>query len=233
MKSPRLRRTLLRGGALAFLLLAMFQGRGAAYLRLAPEAWTKTSPDGRYLLVMLRKPAAGGAGSAAPAWKTICAAYPQSGVYRNDGSREMLWQIDGYCLEGDVRFSPDGRQVVIAGCESWVGAGSFRIAFLAAGRAPKWVVFSRCVPFGRLKRKFSYRFFEPREFRFDPAGLTCTVRSEMGENLVFDARTGALRAVSSPWHRCALGLLACLLAVIAVLAWGLARRRRKTSPPHC
>jgi hypothetical protein len=183
--------------------------------------WQLPSPDGQFLLVMIPE------GERYNQWervKALRATYPRSGVYRNDASHELLWLIDGYYDKASVFFASDGQQVVISSCQA--SGDDCLVLFLASDRRPKYLALDQCVPFARLKALISRLFFERDKDSFDPDALTYTVWSYMGERFTFDVRTGTLRDVSSPWHRCAVGVLACLAAIGAVLAWWLIRRGR-------
>jgi hypothetical protein len=211
----------LRWAAAVLLGLAVFQGQAEAKLRRA-DPWEQASPDGRFLLVMIPDEKFVHPDDRANV-QALRAIYPHNGVYRNDGSRELLWKGGPYCYQGSVYFSSDGQHVVVSGCSP---LDMIAFAFLAADREPKYIALYEQVPFEHLKSRLSLRFIYLGRDQFNPDTLIYTVWSEAGERFTFDVRTGELRDVSSPWHRCVIEGLAFLAAIAAVLVWWLIRRRQ-------
>ena len=92
--------------ALCFILLASIQNLRADS-PAAPFSYKQVTKNGKYVFVMLVH-TAGDQES-----KALQAQYPNSGLYRNDGSRTPLWNVGWYAFKVDV--SSDGKHLVKGG----------------------------------------------------------------------------------------------------------------------
>jgi hypothetical protein len=156
--------------------------------------------------------------------------YPQSGLYRNDGSATPLWTVDWNAYRVDV--SSDGRHLVRWGPWPWKGAfGEMALAFYEDGREMQRYRVSDLVanPQSLPASVSHYQWLD--DASFDDAASTVTLQTLNGERYTFDVRTGLLIDGTRPAPGSANTLLAASLAVV-VAAVGLlvvrlrARRRR-------
>src|SRR5947209_5546518 len=90
------------------MLLAVHPRPTLADSPAPPRSYAKTSQNGQYLFVM-RLPN----WSESDEGRKIRETYPSSGLYRNDGSREAIWEVDWYTF--DVEVCNDGIHLVRKG----------------------------------------------------------------------------------------------------------------------
>ncbi len=77
----------MRRPALSLVLLALAAAPAGAYTEPIWQSYTRTSPDGAFVFVVLHPPREG-------VRDTIAEKYPRSGLYRN-GSAELVWAFTG------------------------------------------------------------------------------------------------------------------------------------------
>src|SRR5262245_49537498 len=80
--------------ALAVLALALFASITRADKPVFPSSYSVVTKDERFVFVMLVP--SGMRSEERAKGKEVQQKYDQSGLYRNDGSREPLWTVDGY-----------------------------------------------------------------------------------------------------------------------------------------
>jgi hypothetical protein len=193
-----------------------------------PFSWTKPTADGRHVFVMRSPPyvsAPGGRWSDEnkPSIRAIRLTYPQSGLYRNDGSTAPLWAVDWYAYEGNVDVASDGVHLVRRDGGGSMESSAF--SFFANGRLVRRYTIGELVDAGwRLDRSVTRLFWSKHE-AFDDAALRYVVDTADGNAFVFDVATGAILSESRQilyefWI--AAGVL--ILAAVTLLCWGLRRR---------
>ena len=213
--------------AIALLALANFFGPGLhrAMAALSPcDSWQTVSADKNFVLVMISwKPASedGDVGSSA---RAIRMKYPQSGLYRNDGSTTPLWTMPYRCEHSEVYIAPDGQHLLFA--NDWnagsdvVGMVTFFEQDRQLGRFTVTELTSclnaKCLLGGFPRRTSSV---------FDPGAMRYSVSTNHGEWYVFDASTGRLIEHSSPFalYCVAAGVI---LAGGTAIGWWVLRGRR-------
>lgn len=189
---------------------------------LGPRSHTKTTPNGKYILVMIAPLSAEeDAGRFVEPYasdiRAIRATYAKSGLYHNDGSKTPLWTVDWHA--DHVMPLSDGIHLVRTGGPS-SSPGSEAVAFFAKGTLLK-----------------SYEVSDLVSFSIDVFGLSCgrisrlldetqqyTIDTDYGEHYVFDVTTGEIvEEFRTP-------RLIMAVVVLLLLAGGvhlLAQRRRK------
>jgi hypothetical protein len=209
------------------ILVCLSSGRVAIAGLAHPASWTQVSDDGRYLLVMVSPLSIDQDAGSGPLEdkqvRPIRAKYLQSGLYRNDGSTTPLWTID-YFSRHEVHIAPDGEHLVVAADDQFVGN------FYAKGKrlAGYGYSLSELVSFVRFKSMMSLRFPSCVWSNYDANNLTYTVRTNQGEEFVFDVTTGRLVGRRSPW---ALYFGLSLAGVLTALGFAtvlIVRRRRRS-----
>ena len=106
---------LARSVPLLFLLLLVTPAW--AYKPAEPCSYARTSPGGKYLLVVLapfsvEAEAARLRPEDANKIRELRRKYPRAGLYCNDGGVEPLWTIDWYAFEGQLYLKDDGVHVI-------------------------------------------------------------------------------------------------------------------------
>jgi hypothetical protein len=182
---------------LALLALAVLPIAARA-TTLAPDwSYTKTSPNGQYVFVML------GYGG----WKNwreepervaeLRRRYPQSGLYRNDDSAELLWTVDWYGRA--VYVANDGIHLARVHAPQRRTAEGEAVSFYANGQPLRTHRVEDLVDYpGRLPEVGEGPYRWVKRDSFDEAGLKLTVETEDGNTFVFDARTGEIVQESRP-----------------------------------
>lgn len=119
-----------RVAAFSAALIALATSRALAGLPI-PESRTIPSANGKFVLVLITPEDARDLSEDPPgtSWmaedvqewreskrkeRQIEAHYPQSGLYRNDGSKDLLWPIHYLTICKDIYVSNDGKHLVTA-----------------------------------------------------------------------------------------------------------------------
>lgn len=228
------------------ILAAAWPSAAFGYLD-AFKTRTVASANGEYLLVLLTPPAErverpeydasvdhGLEEEEIRAWRELRAReraleakYPQSGIYRNDGSTELVWPMPYMTICKHVYLANDGAHVVVAFLDWDAGNVASRgnaLEFYASGKQvagynegdmvdaffAKTIV-NRCLGRGHLTC---------REASLDGDLGIFTLVTTQGESLQFDVTTG--KAIPRwPWSTISLG---ALIVAASVTLW---RRRRR------
>ena len=160
-----------------------------------PEDLKAVSPGGKYILVMLDPERLH--------WttgdKTLRRYYPQSGLYKNDKSKEPLWTIDWHSSE--VYLSSDGKHVARIGPwprlwdiedlkEGGPALKQPAIAFYSEGKLLKGYSIGDLIkdPF-KLPQSVSH-FQWKKDIRFDDSKGRLKAVTFDGQELIFDMITG-------------------------------------------
>ncbi len=169
--------------------------------------WTETSEDGRFLLVMLQRD------------KEFCdfdendlsllEKYSESGVYLNNGSRELLWCIPYHPHCYEIYFSIDGQHIIFAEESTDHSISNILIGahLYFYHRDTKhqlwqeheitqgWMV--KVIMDYLLDRKR----IEWENATFDASQQTYTVKTSQAEEFVFDIHTGQKIHSVSMWNK--------------------------------
>ena len=135
--------------AAVILALLLWPALADAIMTMPPMTYTKTTPDEKYLFVMIaphtmEEEASFWIEAKAAEIRAIRETYPESGLYRNDGSSTPLWTVDWYA--GDVILLSDGVHMVRESV--WVRSPDEPIvSFFANGELLKSYTVSDVVPF--------------------------------------------------------------------------------------
>ena len=152
-------------------------------------SYKRQSQDGAYVFVMLGK--AGYRSSDVTEWE----GYTQSGLYRNDGSRDPLWTVDWYAYNVDV--SSDGVHLVrhVRPATDLYGEA---IGFYANGELLQTYRIGDVVADeGRLYRSVSFLHWKLDGRLVDLRGQYI-LRTVDGNMTIFDVTTGAIVSQSRP-----------------------------------
>ncbi|WP_428305609.1 hypothetical protein [Lacipirellula sp.] len=157
--------------------------------------------------------------------------YSQSGVYRNDGSTELLWPMPYLTICKDIWLSNDGEHVVVAFLD-WDQSASSRgdaLEFFSRGQSLaiyneetlvkgifSKMIAARCLGFG---------FPHARAAALDDASGRFELATDSGEWFQFDVATGDMTSHWSPWPI----YLGTPLVAVPLLIWGVVRSGRRRS----
>lgn len=119
-----MKRTLFLMLIAAAMLMALPSAVFADSTVTPPPGWSGSysvvSPDEQYILVMLMeayKPPGKDVSPETDGANKLLLKYPASGLYRNDGSRRLLWPMQYISSEQGITLSSDGHHVIVWG--SW------------------------------------------------------------------------------------------------------------------
>jgi hypothetical protein len=186
--------------AALILLLAVQTARASK--RVPPWSWTKVSGD--FVFVMLPDDAV----SEADWWKAdvgrmteilrIRATWPQSGLYRNDGSRTPLWGVNWFDYPVLVEIASDGVHLVRLGYDPPQSDDKV-VSFFASGRQVRQYRLDELVrdPTTLKRTGSGYLWYSTNHLDDDTS--TFSVETRNGERYKFDLRTGEIVAQSRPW----------------------------------
>ena len=229
--------------ALCFILFPVCARAGLSM----PETRTIPSANGKYLLVLLTPMEERGyRREYDPAWSEdvnreqhesilrqneIEGLYPQSGLYRNDGSTALLWPIGYFPPPKDIYVSDDGVHLIVAFL-SWDGNASERgnaLEFYAGGRQLATYNEDRLLV-GYLARRLFSHFTDVAwptgtSANLDDDSKTFEIATNWGDEFRFDIATGRLIGSRLPWAFWT--VLIFFLFVIFLSGWWFWRRMRK------
>lgn len=172
-----------------------------------PDTYTKPSPDGRFLFVMLspRPPAQdtlrSSNSSDSAKLLEVRAKYTQSGLYRNDGSATPLWTVNWYSFDVDV--ASDGVHLVRRG--PWASRTSDEaFSFFASGKLIRTYRISELVDAEFLLSHSVSHFMWARRMEFDDGKLQTSVSTYDGNSFVLDVTTGQIvdQRLYAKWWVC-------------------------------
>ncbi len=217
------------GGALRFLLvivgvLMLIALPVLADSAVPPRSYTVLSPNGQYVFVMIAPLSLEEEVAQYEEWyvariREIRRTYPASGMYRNDGSTSPLWTVDWYASQ--VEVASDGMHLVRPGPAAMRPTDE-AVAFFANGQLVRAYRVADLVDLPWvLPRSVSHLLWQA-DARFDETSMRYTIRTNHGEQIVFDVTTGTMIQASHPvrWVG-GLGISAVLL-----LVWGYRRMAR-------
>jgi|GEM_PF-3224971 hypothetical protein len=187
-----------------------------------PVSYTKATPDGQHVFVML---APGSDLGDSSFWLTIKAAdmrsrrveFTRSGMYRNDGSGVPLWTVNWYA--SNVYIASDGVHLIRMGGPA-ENMRSEAVAYYANGKLLKTFVVDDFVDFSRflpksLKSDQGLNWLESE--KLEEPTRSHILRTNDGNRFVIDYQTGQITSSSRPYRfgvRLALGI-----AIVFVAVW--------------
>lgn len=157
--------------------------------------------------------------------------YPVGGLYRNDGSTNLLWAMPHYVMPSAL-IANDGQHLVTFYTTD-PGARKAVLAFYATGKLVRSYKLGELIPFPFLLPADRYGMSRPWRFShsLDNDAGRLTVITKLRDRYVFDLATGRIVSsfrVSLLWA----GLLvAALIVAIALALWVFRRRRIRTATP--
>jgi hypothetical protein len=212
--------------------LWIFSSTARADSPAPPFSYTKPSPDGRFLFVMIPR---GTLDDEMRHWneetkakiRAIRQTYSQSGLYRNDGSSTPLWTVDWYAY--DVEVASDGIHLVRDG--PWASrADQEAFSLFANGKLVRSYAISELIDLKFLLPHSVSHFRWSDGGRLDDATLRYAVSTKDGNSFVFDVTNGSL--VQQTRHARVLkcvGVVGTPVVSIGLIA--LARRRKTVRAP--
>lgn len=215
----------------ATIALCGFASTARADSPTPPFSFTKPSPDGRFLFVMIPRSTLD---NEMPHWneetkakiRAIRQTYTQSGLYRNDGTSTPLWTVDWYAYDVDV--ASDGIHLVRHGpWASCVDQEAF--SFLANGKLVRTYAVSELIDLKFLLPHSVSHFQWSHGSRLDDAALRYAVSTKDGNSFVFDITDGSIvqetrYARIMKWT----GFAAIPIVIVGLIV--LASRRRQGHP---
>jgi hypothetical protein len=155
--------------------------------------------------------------------------YPKSGLYRNDGSRTLLWEVDWY--RGGVEVPSDGKHLIRFG--SWARSPDDEaFSFFENGKLIRTYRIAELVDRRSIMTKYQpYLFFVWLEDRkFDDSKMELSIRTIDGNRFTFDVATGEMIGSLRPdklIRHTAAGIEGLLIGAATIaLAWQMVRNRR-------
>lgn len=185
----------------------------------APYSYTKPTPDGKYLFVMIspRSPeddASSWIESKAQKIREIRNTYTRSGLYRNDGSSTPIWTVSWYAY--DVEPLSDAVHLVRPG--PWAtSSGSEAVAFFENGKLIRSYTVGDLVAVPVLMPHSVSHFMWRSDEHLDDDTKTYSIKTKHGERYTFDVTTGRISSSFSP-VRWILGT-AIIVAISAIGFW--------------
>lgn len=250
MSPPRLVRVSANSRILTFvaMLIVLAVSRAFAGLPVA-ESRTIASACGEFVLVLLAPEedrdlcenppmAATWTEEEIQEWREskrkerqIEACYPQSGLYRNDGSKDLLWPIHDLTVCKDIYVSNDGKHLVTA-VRDWDSSCSDRghaVEFYANGRQLAFYdehnLLVGYLPRLVLSNVFGVAWPTCVDAKFDDGAKTFEIATNWGDMFRFDISTGKLAASRLPWAFWT--VLTVVFFVIAFSGWRFWRGMRR------
>ncbi len=154
----------------------------------------------------------------------IRAKYSQSGLYRNDGSAEPLWTYDGRWGSGTPIIAPDGEHVIFEGDWTDDEYGFRAVEFTFKGKTIRAYSDLEIIPHWLLKATLN-GLSPPScwQTSFNPEQMTYTIRTNQGEDIVFDVKSGEIIEIRSPFP---IVYGVAFLATATLITIGIVRWRR-------
>jgi hypothetical protein len=159
------------------------------------------------------------------------ATYPQSGVYRNDGSPDLLWPMPYLTICKDIWLANDGEHVVVAflGWDQSASSRGDALEFFSRGQSLAIYneetlikgIFSKMIAARCLGAGMPYA----RAAALDDASGRFELTTDSGEWFQFDVATGGMTSHWSPWPI----YLGTPLMAVPLLIWGAVRWERGRS----
>jgi hypothetical protein len=160
-----------------------------------PNSYSKASPDGRFLFVMLAPYPARqeidwyATSQIGPAVRALRTKYTQSGLYKNDGSVTPLWTVNWYSFSVDV--ASDGIHLVRGG--PWASRVSDEaFSFFASGTLVRTYRISEFVEAKFLLPHSVSHFQWASGLRLDDSNLRYSVVTRDGNSFTLDVITGQI-----------------------------------------
>ncbi len=206
-------------------ILCLFVPTVAAACLHDDNSWTQTSPGGEYILVMVSsRPVADDEGNrpldATPGAPCLRDKYRESGLYRNDGSRQPLWPIPFVSRAIPAHVAPDGTCVVFDAdlCD----LGPHAVTMYVDGRHVVTYLKYDLIPCYDSKRILAMlchrKGVDPICGELDHENRTYTMTTEQGEVFVLNVSNGRLIRHVSPWTRYVVSFVVLVPAAV-VLIW--------------
>ena len=214
----------------ALTVLVMLSAEVKAYL-CAPESRTIASTNGKYLLVLLvaQDQREFRAQDSIAEQDRIEAKYKRSGLYRNDGSTELLWPIDYLSTAKEIQVCNDGIHLVVTflNWNSRVSDHGNAVEFYERGTQLARYDESdllACYQTRLLASKLTVTSWpEGTDAVLDEPSGMFTLRTNWGDAFQFDFRTGELvgSRVPSPLIVLASFIAIFILLMLLSLGWWL------------
>ena len=228
--------------AIVALAIVAIGSPAAADTMSPPYSYRIVAPGGQYVFVMMGLSRAeegyGLSPAAAADAREIHRTYTRSGMYRNDGSTDPLWTVDGYIDRHRVEVASDGIHLIRRGF--WPQhPDQEAISFFANSTLlQSYTVRELVNDPDKIIRSVSGRMWWEGAGRFDNALMEYTQETGDGNRFVFDVRTGKIVSEFRAAQLTPVGWWAAAAAVAAgVAAWlvwrrgGLTPARRRQSRP--
>ena len=185
-----------------------------------PFSYTKPTPDGKHLFVMIspqspKDDASSWIESKAQEIRRIRNTYTISGLYRNDGSSTPVWTVSWYAY--DVEPLSDGIHLVRPG--PWASSSdSEAVAFFASGKLIRSYTVGDLVAVPALMPHSVSHFMWRSDAHLNDDHKTYAIKTKQGERYTFDVTTGKISSSFSP-VRWILGVAIILVVGIVGFWW--------------
>jgi hypothetical protein len=187
-----------------------------------PVTWRSVSEDGKLVFVMIsplpidqdiRDP------FDEEEIRWIRATYPKSGLYLSVNSTQPLWEYHGPWLNPSVIIAPDGEHLIFPGGWTWDEYSHNAVMFMHRGQVLGSYYDQEIIPNWIVKAVLN-GFAAPScaGTNFDSERMTYVIRTNQGEQIVFDVTTGKVIGFHSTFATLytvtAVGLGALVIAFI-------------------
>lgn len=216
----------------AFVVVLLFAAVATADSVMDPYSYTRPSPDGQYLFVMIApgtidQDAGRFIEPRATEIRQIRERYTVSGMYRNDGSTPPLWTVDWF--EFGVEPLSDGIHIVVPG--PWASSTEdAACTFYANGQLVQRYEVGDLVALPWLMQHTASHFFWRDDTSLDDAAKTYSITTKHGERYTFDIVTGRIIRSFSPITWALRIMVAVLVTVVGIYVYRWKRRRALPVP---
>jgi hypothetical protein len=163
--------------------------------------------------------------------RAIRAKYRRGGMYLNDGSTMPLWTCDTQWPSSDPIIAPDGDHVIFP--DDWIddeeGYGISVVTFTYRGQVIRRHLID-FIPQILLKSVLKLNGMNSPSCigaSFDPRAMTYAGRTNQREEFVFDAKSGSIVAIHSPFPTLYLLAAGVLAGITAWIGWRFYSRRAR------
>ena len=166
-----------------------------------------------------------------PEIRWIRRTYSKSGLYRNDGSTEPIWEYDGLWLNESIIIAPDGEHLILPG--GWTGDEHQWNAVLFMRREQTLGhYYAEDIVSQWILQTVLNGFKPPRcvGTSFNSRQMTYTIRTNQGEEFVFDVTSGRIIESRSPFPELyAVAVVVLISFSVILVAWWKRARQRLTN----
>jgi hypothetical protein len=167
--------------------------------------------------------------------RRIRSLYPETGLYTSDQPPQLIWRLNLPWIVRPVFFSRDGDNLLVPGDfveDSYPLNEDVIATFVHRGSVIKVVRYGDIAHFASLKRQFApRRLLSTTSAEFVDDKDEYIVKTNVGETIVFDVKSGAIKEYRDPFRVATLiiGGVAPILLLASLVAWYSCHAKRRSS----